>query len=68
MDIHADPKGDYQHFINAFKRKNAIGKSQTIVEKGNKLWKELKNDPAKVKEYISSVPVPAKANKQTKPN
>ena len=60
-----NPENEYQHFVNAFARKNPYGPQQQIVRAANELWKTIKGDKEKVSEYINLAPPKKKAKKQT---
>ena len=53
MEIYVNPENEYQHFLNAFARKNPYGPQQQIVRAANELWKTIKGDKEKVSEYIN---------------
>ena len=60
-----NPENEYQHFVNAFARKNPYGSKQQIVRAANELWKTIKGDKEKVSEYINLAPPKKKTKKQT---
>ena len=65
MEVYANPENNYQHFVNAFVRKNPHGEQKQIIKKANELWKTIKDDEKKVKEFIRSAP-PKKKARQSK--
>ena len=53
MSIYNNPSGNYQRFINAYAKRNGVGKSnQQIVDLGNNMWKDIKNDKDAIADYI----------------
>ena len=53
MSIYNNPSGNYQRFINAYAKQNGVGKSnQQIVDLGNNMWKDIKNDKDAIADYI----------------
>ena len=61
----ANCKIHIKQFVNAFVRKNPHGEQKQIIKKANELWKTIKDDEKKVKEFIRSAP-PKKKARQSK--
>ena len=64
--IFARPENDYQRVVNAYKLKYQYMSSKDMVKNTNIIWKQIKDDPSKVREYQNVAPKPTPpAKKQT---
>ena len=53
MNIYKQPTGEYQKFINAYALLHGAGKSrQSVIDEGNKNWKELKHDKQALNDFM----------------